>query len=251
MKNTGVYSITNLINNRKYIGYSVNLKHREISHFSDLKLNKHRNSYLQNCYNKYDKQNFKFEILEYCERELLAEKEHYWVLYYKSNIRKYGYNIQTTGVLGIVKPMSDETKKKISKRHKGRKITEEQRLRLLSIIIKKQTPEHIQKVIDSRKKLIAERGYFHSEEAKKKMSDLAKIRGISNATKQGFLLKVKGQPNLKKRIKIKQYDLENNFIKEWTSASEAAKFYNCTPSLINLALKNKLKSAKNFIWKYA
>lgn len=251
MKNSGIYSITNLITKQRYIGYSVNINNRKSSHFSSLNLKKHKNAYLQSSYNKYGSSNFNFEILEYCGCKFLPEREHFWVLHYKSNVRKYGYNIQTTGVLNTVRIMSKETKNKISKKHKGKKVSEETRLRLLSYVKKKQTPEHIQNVINARKKLISDRGYLHSSESRKKMSDLGKIRGISEATRQGFALKVKGNPNFKKRIKINQYDLEGNFIKEWSSAKEAAIFFNCTASLINRVLNNKGKTAKNFIWKYA
>ena len=49
---------------------------------------------------------------------------------------------------------------------------------------------------------------------------------------------------------ILQYDLQNNFIKEWSSATEAGKFLNKKNSAISECCNNKRKSAYNFIWKF-
>lgn len=85
---SGIYIIRNIINNKVYIGKSKNVNQRKNAHFSALKLNKHNNQHLQNSYNKYGKDNFEFNILEYCEESLLPTKEMYYIELYKSN-----YNI--------------------------------------------------------------------------------------------------------------------------------------------------------------
>ena len=58
--NTGIYCIKNLENGKIYIGKSVNIKNRWISHRNTLKNNKHDNSYLQNSWNKYGESSFVF-----------------------------------------------------------------------------------------------------------------------------------------------------------------------------------------------
>ena len=50
------------------------------------------------------------------------------------------------------------------------------------------------------------------------------------------------------RKSILQYDLQGNFIKEWTSVSEAMTAYK--PANIINALKRRSESAAGFIWKY-
>lgn len=85
---SGIYIIRNLTNNKVYIGKSKNVNQRKNAHFSALKLNKHNNQHLQNSYNKYGKDNFEFDILEYCEEHLLPIKEMYYIELYKNN-----YNI--------------------------------------------------------------------------------------------------------------------------------------------------------------
>jgi len=88
----GIYKITNLINNKLYIGSSNNIEKRKIAHFSLLKRNKHHSIYLQNSYNKYGKNAFKFEIIELCSKEDLFLKEQFYVDFYISYKPLYGYN---------------------------------------------------------------------------------------------------------------------------------------------------------------
>ena len=71
----GIYTITNSINGKIYVGYSKNIHKRINKHRCILKLNKHENQHLQNAYNKYGKDNFIFEIIEYVEEELLLDIE--------------------------------------------------------------------------------------------------------------------------------------------------------------------------------
>lgn len=97
-----------------------------------LKNNKHHNTHLQKDFNKYGKNNFKFHILEFCNIEELEEKEQYWISKLKSNQEKYGYNrridVETNRGLKLL----EETKLKISKTLKGKKLTlsEEQKRHL-------------------------------------------------------------------------------------------------------------------------
>lgn len=76
---SGVYKITNIVTKKYYVGSSVNIHKRIISHFSYLKRNKHHSKKLQNSYNKHGKVNFIHEVLEYCEIEKLQQKEQYYL----------------------------------------------------------------------------------------------------------------------------------------------------------------------------
>ena len=60
----GIYQIRNLLNNKKYIGSSIDLYDRKNNHFKELKKNNHHNVHLQNSYNEYGEDNFLFEIIE-------------------------------------------------------------------------------------------------------------------------------------------------------------------------------------------
>lgn len=52
-KKIGIYCIENIINGKKYIGQSINLKDRLYGHKTKLKHNKHKNRHLQFAVNKY------------------------------------------------------------------------------------------------------------------------------------------------------------------------------------------------------
>ena len=88
---SGIYSITNTKNSKIYIGSTNNFKRRKRQHFRDLKQNKHDNPHLQASYNKYGKEFFKFDIVEYVEN--LIERELFYIEKYNSVNNNYGYNI--------------------------------------------------------------------------------------------------------------------------------------------------------------
>lgn len=90
---SGIYTITNLINRKVYVGSAYNFKRRFKAHCSTLKNNIHRNKKLQNSYNKYGKDNFKFEILEECDIEFIYFKEYICINILNSCNSEYGYNI--------------------------------------------------------------------------------------------------------------------------------------------------------------
>ena len=89
----GIYKITNLINGKVYVGQSVNILTRWRRHRSEM-------NNLNNCYpiykamRKYGLENFAFEVIEECSKNLLDEREKYWIKYYNSYYD--GYN-QTSG----------------------------------------------------------------------------------------------------------------------------------------------------------
>jgi len=88
----GIYKITNNINNKVYIGQSINIEQRWKNHKH---FEKERENYpLYKAFQKYGINNFSFEIIEECEPEELNEKEEYWINYYDSYDN--GYN-QTSG----------------------------------------------------------------------------------------------------------------------------------------------------------
>lgn len=95
---TGIYKITNQINNKSYIGQSVNIERR----WADEKyraFSEGSNEYeypRSKAFRKYGVENFKFEILELCSHSQLNEREIYYINYYKT-IVPYGYNVTSGG----------------------------------------------------------------------------------------------------------------------------------------------------------
>ena len=89
----GIYKITNLCNNKCYIGQSRNINKRWAGHKAAAydKTNKGYHYPLYKAFRKYGLNNFQFEIIEECLIKDLDEKEIYWI-----DTLKPEYN-QTTG----------------------------------------------------------------------------------------------------------------------------------------------------------
>lgn len=76
---SGIYKITNIINDKFYIGSANNLSHRKSTHLYDLRNNKHRNIHLQRSYNKHGENSFIFSVVERCEVDELIEREQFYI----------------------------------------------------------------------------------------------------------------------------------------------------------------------------
>lgn len=76
---SGIYKITNLVNNKFYIGSAIDLVERKYEHFRKLKNNQHCNILLQNSFNKHGLDNFNFEIIANCPKEYLIKLEQFFI----------------------------------------------------------------------------------------------------------------------------------------------------------------------------
>lgn len=91
-----IYCITNLINNKKYIGKTLNsITDRFKEHCQDSTRRCEENRPLYRAMNKYGKENFKIELVDTCEENELSEKEIYYIRIY--NTFKFGYNATKGG----------------------------------------------------------------------------------------------------------------------------------------------------------
>lgn len=194
---TGIYKITNTINNHVYIGQAENIDKRIQKHINALVSGYHVNKHLQNAWNKYGANKFTFSIIEECELENLTEREQYWIDYYGGidsintyNVREASnsgtFNLEIRNLISkklnghdvseqtrnklrkamIGKSRSDEVKKKISNTLKGREG---------SFKGKHLTEEHKRKISESMKGMPCNNpGYRHSEETKKRISEAMK-----------------------------------------------------------------------------
>ena len=106
----GIYKITNKINNKVYIGESLNIERRWKEHIEDLDNAKHHSYKLQNDWNTYGKDNFAFEIIKTLDDSISSFIDKYILVIYESKcINEYdsinkGYNIEKT----IDKVLNDE-----------------------------------------------------------------------------------------------------------------------------------------------
>lgn len=136
MKIKCIYKITNLINNKIYIGKTIDFKRRykeyQAKSKNPYKYKSNRYEIILEMY-KYGFDNFKFNIIEYCENELqLNEREIYWISKLNSRNSDIGYNKKTGGIGGKLTLDSIE-KMRISSY--GFKHTDEHKLKMSKPIL--------------------------------------------------------------------------------------------------------------------
>lgn len=139
-----VYLIRNIINNKVYVGQTRQKLSKRISgHKEKAKANKGQH-HLYNSMNKYGFDSFNVQLLEYCDdAEHLNEREIYWIRFYKSTERQFGYNYQAGGAdCRILDP--DKRKEMYSTPNSGRRV-----------VGHKRPPEEIFKMLETRKMNLA------------------------------------------------------------------------------------------------
>ncbi len=115
-----IYVIRNIDNDKLYVGKTVNYHDRYYQYKSTLSTESIKvNPYLLRAFKK--GQNFQMSILENCISDNLSEREIWWIAFFKSTNREYGYNISTGGETGgIGWERSQSTRDKMSKALKGK-----------------------------------------------------------------------------------------------------------------------------------
>ena len=177
----GIYKITSP-SRRIYIGQSVNINSRYI-HYKNLHCKTQIKIY--NSIVKYGWENHKFEVIEECEVNFLNERERYWQEHY--DVIKNGLNCKLTKTSNKSGYLSEESRLKLSKSLKGRKLSLETKEKLKKRCGdkshwwgKKISQDHKEKLHN------AWRGKKHTDEFKKEQSIRMKNRFISDSTRNKF-----------------------------------------------------------------
>jgi group I intron endonuclease len=244
----GVYAIINMVNQKKYVGSSNNIKKRWISHKTRLNNSTHHSDFLQRAWNKYGKDNFTLIILEVLSSDNTASdifiKEQEWIdrLLPEYNVGSVGGGDNLTN-----HPRRDEIIQKISKTIQQRVInmTEDDKEKIRQNFLGDKNPnwrggvsyakgscvecgaeickDHTRCIICAKKgKNNPFHGKQHSDESKKRISEAHK--GKYNG-------------NQRKKISI------NGIIYE--SCSAAAKAINVSGGLITYRIK---KGYEGYNW---
>lgn len=249
----GIYKWTSPTG-RIYVGQSKNLKQRKEWYLGG-GVEKSTMSKLKRSFKKYGIENHVFDIIEYCSVEQLNEREIYWGLHY--NTLEEGLNCKL-GEQNCI--FSKNTKNKMSKAKKGKSLTQqhqknrekslqkywnnlkiEREAKKINKIKYIPTEEHRKKLSKSKKGKT-----IHTEESKQKIREYGKNRDLTKMWKIASKARSKS---------ILQYDSQNNFIKEWESASEAEFFYNKNKNMDNIRQTIRYfkktgiqRKAYGFIW---
>lgn len=115
---SGIYKIVNKINGKVYIGKTKDFYKRYHQYLHSIKTRNQRklNNHLLNSFLKYGIANFDFEVVEICDISMTTERELFWMHYFNSCDRNFGYNIRMDSSTGMI--THPETSLKISERLK-------------------------------------------------------------------------------------------------------------------------------------
>jgi group I intron endonuclease len=213
---SGIYAITNLVNNKVYVGSAISLSNRKATHFYKLRNNAHGNPHLQNAFNKYKEENFVFEVLEIVDNcSILINIEQKYIDEYKNkNIKLYNICIVAGSTFG--KQHTSETKRKMSINRVGIK-----------------NPFF---------------GKTHTDEIKKRLSIINKTNNPfqgkkhTSQSKQKMKLSIpKGETHHNSKLNKQSVDkIRQTYLNEKVSYAKIAKQFNVSSTLVCKIINNKL-----------
>lgn len=207
----GIYVIENTFNGKVYIGavgkgrsktHKGKRKtfHERLSeHVKGLNNKKHHNRYLQASWNKYRQEAFLFDILEIIDDvSLLDTREKFWIEYYSSAEKDYGYNL-TLG--GEGQSPNEETMAKLRKNNamKRPEIANKVRLMITGRTISNETRKRQSEAKAGR--YLGENhpfyGKHHSDETKAKLSASHMGKPSHRRGKLSITTRGENNPNVK------------------------------------------------------
>ncbi len=230
-----VYKITNLVNGKIYIGQTTRTLGQRRSEY--YKPNPKANDYVKNSIQKYGKENFSFETIDYAQNiDELNDKEIYWIRFYSSTNKEKGYNQHDGGRNSL---LSEETREKISIGNKGKS------KKWVFRTIFPGTPEakaaFARPITDEQKEYLSdisrgENGYWFGKERDKETGD--KIR--KTKLEQG------------KAFQVCRFDMEKHEVLDiWDSVEYGAKMTGVSPSTIKRHCTFQIKIYETAItWRY-
>jgi group I intron endonuclease len=211
---SGIYRWVNIINNKSYIGSAKCLNNRLGIYYSSTTIKKRLekgSSAIHSALLKYSYNNFKLEILEYCEQNILISREQYYI-----DLLMPEYNICKIAGSTLGKVHSEATKEKIRNSIAG-----------------KNHPFYDK---------------HHTYETRKKIGKALKLSNricimprMRVETKLKLSLVTIG-------VDVKVFDLQNNLVKEFSSINKAGKYFDVGKSTINKAIKTG-RPYQNLIFK--
>lgn len=239
-----LYTITNKINNKVYVGKTNDFNRRKSQHRNTLRKNTHKNPHLQKSWNKYGEENFVFEKLEEYDDDFIYSMENYWCNLLDSFNYHKGYNEKPTHPFNRG-GNSLQTIEKVKKALTGRKHSIESILKMSNARKGTTIP------IETRLKMSnSAKGKKKSEETKKKMSIHRYNNPLTPFLGKKIPKEILDERANSRKIPIIQYSLDMEFIKEWKSAVDIFNETGISRGNIASCCKLKRKNSAGFIWRH-
>lgn len=180
----------------------------------------------------------KEEYLKTCYSQSEMDEWEKYFIFSNNTLHPNGYNLEEGGCGGIP---SEETRRKMSEAARGKHPSEEAR--------RKMSEAKIGKTAHNK-------GKHPSEETRRKLSEshkghIPKNKGVKFTEEQR---KRSSEAHMGQiawnRKKVLQYTLDGDFVREWSSMSEAVECNGFNSGHISDCCLGKRKSHKGYIWKY-
>ena len=231
-----VYRWINKLNNKEYLGSTANAKRRLLKYY-DLSSLKLANMPIYKAILKHGHSNFIFEIIEYCEPNMVLEREQY----YLDNF-DFDYNVleKADSIFGY--KHTEETLFKMKGRSNalGYKHDLETIAKLKEISTNK---NHSTEAKDKMKEIWAHRRVSNLKYVKDSTNSftLDQEPSLSTLAAKAAKAKTKSLNSGKKKGKIVVVtNIETNITKEYNSISEAAIALNTTRNTLRVYIKNQV-----------
>jgi group I intron endonuclease len=246
---SGIYKITNLTNQRLYVGSSVNTNKRWNVHLYRLRKGTHHNQFLLADFRKCGESSFSFETIEKCSIEQLVAKEQA-LLDMVYDKQKKCYNLRPIAESNYGRKASNETKLKMSIAHKGRKPA----LQTIKASIERTKGKTLEEIYGfekaiNMKKIMSKYQQNRPSKHKQKLSEGAKNKW-QNSVYREKMSKAHQKPCLKRRKQIIQFTLDNKKVGVYLGAVEASKMTGVNAGTIRQVALGTKKTAGGFLWKY-
>jgi group I intron endonuclease len=128
-----VYSCYNITNGKHYVGQTKHtMEHRWAGHTKSSRCRNRKKSKIHDAIRKYGSESFVLAVLTECSSQGDADlAEIYWIDYFNARDDLFGYNIAKGGLTNFgPKKHSEETKRKMSLSHTGKKFSEAHKCKL-------------------------------------------------------------------------------------------------------------------------
>lgn len=195
---SGVYRWVNNLNGKTYVGSGVNLAKRLGSYYNEKELSRNPRPILDALL-KYGYNNFTLEILEYCPKTILLEREQFYLdlLVPEYNILKHAYSLlgfkhsQESIEKLKAKIISPEHKEILSAVHKGKLVSDETKNKLAAATAsyRKNNPLTPEALANIKAKTLAREGVFVSV----LNTETNEVKEFTNQTEAGVFLGVTRQ----------------------------------------------------------
>lgn len=219
-----IYKTTNILNKKIYIGKDVKNDPNYLG----------SGIYFKNALKKYGKEHFIKEIIEdnICTKELLSEREIYWIEFFQSTNRAIGYNLHFGGQGGNLEKFKREThplKGKKYEEYYGYEKTVEIKKKKSIASSGENNGMYGKHITEEHRKILKEantgKKRIFSEEHRLKIKNSNTGKTATEETKKKMSLSKINKPVIN-GLGVNQLDENMNVIKIFKTIKEAANFFN-------------------------